>query len=385
MNVADLKGAKSDAAGAAVQTIYAFNPPGYAVYRTYERVMIHYADDSEEAKKQRAVIARLNPLRGEINSLVDNWRVKETAEAEATSRESGPKAWLRAYRADARRNRIRKTEVYDRRVGDSLVVALEGDATGAEGLLAEVKRDVLGERTAQARLVYVTVAFFAFVFAVAAIWWFIDYSPWAEAWPKKGLQKKLDVRDQWAAAAAGAAGAFFSVAVGVRGRTILPDLISYSAWLDALLRIVVGTIAGSMLVALLQLGTVQIALGEVTLGDGDALEWLYILVAGFIGGFSERMVPDLLAKAAAAPAPSPNTPSTDLKGKDKDREKDAATAAAAAPGAAAQPEAEAHDHEGGVDGCLHDHPLEAAEATPDDRLPAATGGVAAPAAPGQGG
>jgi hypothetical protein len=45
MHVDQLSVDQADSAGAVVRTIYAKQPPEFAVYRTDERVMIHYADD----------------------------------------------------------------------------------------------------------------------------------------------------------------------------------------------------------------------------------------------------------------------------------------------------------------------------------------------------
>ena len=120
--------------------------------------------------------------------------------------------------------------------------------------------------------------------------------------------------DLWRASAAGAVGAFFSIALGIRGRTVLPDLLRTSNVMDAVLRVTIGFIAAAALVALLKAGLIDVRVGSRSFANRDPL---MIIIAGFLAGFSERMVPDLLAKAensitgnapGTRPAPPPPPP-----------------------------------------------------------------------------
>ena len=65
MNVADLRPAGSDALGYKIVYIYAFQPPQFALYRTDQRLLIHFADDPDRSDDQRKSLAQLAPLRGE--------------------------------------------------------------------------------------------------------------------------------------------------------------------------------------------------------------------------------------------------------------------------------------------------------------------------------
>ena len=84
MNVADLKIDGDDGMGAKVTTLYALNPPDYAVYRSDIRVMVHFSDDRSANVLQRKALAPLNPVRGEINGLIDGWRSKPRRHRPAT-------------------------------------------------------------------------------------------------------------------------------------------------------------------------------------------------------------------------------------------------------------------------------------------------------------
>src|SRR5262245_17579262 len=74
MLVSEVERGKSDAAGTEISDVYARRPPDYAIYRTCDRVLIHFADDQKREQAQRSALVRLNPIRGEINGLIDDWR-----------------------------------------------------------------------------------------------------------------------------------------------------------------------------------------------------------------------------------------------------------------------------------------------------------------------
>jgi len=337
MSVAAIKQGEIDSAGVRITTVYAKRPPDYAVYGTDERVMVHYADDGAVEKTQRTSMAPLNPARGEINGLIDGWRT----------------SWFKEMRANAKR--------YDRRVADALVMGLEEDPASASTLLDAIKKDIIDERTSWARFLYLITAWVAELLIVVACTFF-----------GSRLNLEETTRNLVFAASMGAAGAFFSIAIAIRGRTVLTDLRFRDNTADAVLRVVIGSIAAVLLVAFLLSKAIDFHIGDAKLDPTDPTgSWLFLLVAAFLGGFSERLVPDLLGKFAASVAngtapQGPASAPTTLAPK--------AAGAAAATGTAVPPPVDPMHRE---DHCLSDLAVQPHEATPDTELPPASGGVAA--------
>lgn len=268
MDVKDLTEDEPDASGIEVEEIYVRNAPDYAVYRTARRVMIQFADKAETAEAQRKALAPLGPLRSQIDGMLADW---------SKSRDD-------YVQAKARRYQLRSAM--------ALEVGLQSDPEGAAKLLEEIRDQVLGHRTARARFQYLVAAGGGAGVTFLLIWI-------ATLLVGGGLcRTPLPAAALIDGVLGGTIGAFFSIATGLLGRTVLTDLSVGSNRSDALLRMMIGSIAGGVLVCLIVSGTLTaITFDTAKLTGTDALQ---LLAAGFVAGFSERLVPDLLAKASLA-------------------------------------------------------------------------------------
>jgi membrane protein YdbS with pleckstrin-like domain len=247
---------------------------------------------------------------------------------------------------------------------------LQGDVASAQLQLLAIKTEIVDIRTSVARSRYVIVAALTTLVAIAIFTVmmtslfarFPDYDTGADPF--------------WAAAAIGAVGAWFSIALAIRGRTVHTDLQTRDNDVDAVLRVMIGVISAVVLLALLRMGLVSFVINNkpVSLAKGDGL-----IVVAFAAGFSERLVSDFLtqslasalksgatalASAAAATPPVKSAPGADELHP---------MGQAAPPGPGAAQDDGVDDADACGDQGLNVQP---ADQTPDTDLPAATGGVA---------
>lgn len=319
MTIADLRKGGLDAGENVILRFQVKRPPEFAVYYSDERVVVSFADDPALAAKQRGDLAQIAPVRGEINGLLDVWRTAKDT----------PRWYLpNGYTTERAARHKALAERFDQRVADALVVALNGDVTGAGAVLDDIKQDILAHRAGIARLQ-------SLVAAAVGVFGFIVLTTLVGAIGQGGDDcptNRFPVcfpygTDLWRGALTGAFGALFSLALGIRRKEIPPDLNFASNVTEAVLRIMIGIIAGSVLVGLILSGFVHIGFGDAS----PTTSALYYASAGFLAGFAERLVPDLLAKGQAVDGTAPPAlrqpaPSGGAKGPN---------APAGAPGAAA--------------------------------------------------
>jgi len=300
--------AHRDFVGNEIECVYAYNPPFYAVYRTRTRVMVQFADPDvdagDKARRQRQALLPLTALRGQVNALIDGWHCA----GELPDVEARTVAWricrflsLAWFPCRDRWNlEIRKRAVrYSRRMADAIVTALEEETatTAAQALLQEIKNDIISERTSIARIKYLITAF-----AVAAGSILLDLLL-ASDWMRLSSPDEV-----WLAVGGGTAGAFFSIAIGLRGRTILIDLQNRDNIADAVLRILIGAMSGGILLCLLLSEMVQVSGLNLKNGGAPTQGQFVVFLLGFFAGFFERLVPNLLEKTNLGTQAQASTP-----------------------------------------------------------------------------
>jgi hypothetical protein len=298
--IGDVNIGVQDLTGKIIEEIYAKVRPKYAVYRTTDRVVIQYADDEQVATEQRQHMSPLNLARAQIDGLISDWT------------QSKHKSFNE------------KSAKYESRVASALILCLEGDAATALASLNETKEDIIAERTSWGRFEYLISAS---IFSLIAICIFTmlqhKYFPFPQ--PSGNI---------WLAARAGTIGAFFSIALAIRSRTVLTNLHRRDNLADAALRILIGIVAAGVLVLMLSSKILpSFMIGNAGISGTD-ITWQTVLVVGFVAGFFERLVPDLLEQTAAK-APAADKAAADKAVADKAAADKAAAAKAAADKAVA--------------------------------------------------
>jgi hypothetical protein len=270
---------------------------------------------------------------------------------------------------------------YDQRVADAIVVLLNDAAALPIALdqLTQIKNDIIIERTARARSLYIRWALYLCGFFL------LTTTALANMWTDENHRYASAVTPVWTAVAAGAMGAFFSIAIGLKNRQgVTIDLQKRENQVDVVLRMLIGAIAGGVFYVMLATELVTIKLFDPNqLDPARSYRELTVFMAGFVAGFLERLVPDLLAKTdfgtvdpkprpTPTPAPTPTPTPTPTPATGSDGGAGAGGKPAAEDGAAGDVTDE--------DGCLTDSAPDTLVPTPDDALPVASGGVEAPPA-----
>ena len=135
-SVTDISTDELDLTGTKIETVYSKVSKKYAVYGTQERVIVQFADSDELGRKQRKALAPLNPIRGEINGLLDGWKRDSRLNTEKTQA---------------------RARYFDRRTADALTIALQGDPDHALDLLKAVQAEILEKRISIGRVEYLIV------------------------------------------------------------------------------------------------------------------------------------------------------------------------------------------------------------------------------------
>jgi hypothetical protein len=269
--VADVKKGKPDSQGNIIEEVYTKVGAKYAVYRTPDRVVIQYADDDAKADEQRQHMASLNLARAQISGLISDWT----------------KSKYQPFKE--------KAATYEGRVASALVLCLEGDGATALTSLNEIKADVLAERTSWGRFEYLISASILSLVSIFIFSW-LQHKVFPFFEPSGNI---------WLAARAGTIGAFFSIALAIRRRTVLTSLHRRDNLADAALRILIGIVAAGVLVLMLSSKLLpNFKIGDAAISGVD-ISWQAILVIGFVAGFLERLVPDLLEQTASAHVDTP--------------------------------------------------------------------------------
>lgn len=349
--VIDIERDKPDSAGAIVCDIYSKIEGVYAVYRTAERVMIHFADDQALGSEQRQSLSELYVLRGKINSLLGELRGSSIAGRRFS---------------DSR---------YVRWMADALVIALQGQVSQAKTDLENLHAALASERSSRIRLSYLLYAAMATGMMIFVIY-VINSGIFAFTFDETA-------KTFWYAACVGMVGAFTSVAFQISKRELDTEKPLFDMVGDAVLRIFVGAITAVILMAFIQTEALSFKVGNIdlitkekmTLGGGN---WPGVLLVAVFAGWTQNLLPELFAKVKVAQDSATQPPPVLAAGRADERNPmgrgpASATLPSLAQGAASDAvitDPEADEADTCDDHCHDDGPV-----TEDVELPVAVGGV----------
>ncbi len=266
VKVADISAGVKDGRGEIVDYVY-FKRDDYAIYRCGDQIIVAYSDNTTTANQQIADVSTLLPLRDHLINLI----------------------------RDIPSNGIKNNCLCQ--IADALRLAIEKQPEPAKAVLAEAIQNALDIQARIGRMMYLRWAS-ALALSLALV-----LIPVGGAF----VQHRSGVHLLLMATGAGALGALLSIAVAIRGRSIAIDGNWRANAMDAAVRVLIGIISACILFLVLSSGLVtDLAVGNTLKLSGGDITWQGALVIGFVAGFVERLVPDLLEKEA--PLQSQNSP-----------------------------------------------------------------------------
>jgi hypothetical protein len=271
----DIQVGNTDGRGFRITRIYAVQLGEYAIYQADE-VMAQFSNDSGKAEAQRKAIDQADEVMVQFSD--------DPGKAQVQRKSILPVSSLRAA-VNTLAEGLKCRKICDRQIAYALQLALDGNIDDAKTTLAAAKAFVLAKRASRGRFQYLQWSFGTALVLIVLLFVASRFYP---------LQPASS--DLWLAAKAGLIGAAFSIALAIRGRTVALDTDLLDNVTDGTLRLLIGVISAGVLVLLFTSGIVP----SLKIGDADfkagALTWEMVLVIGFVGGFLERLVPDLLEK-----------------------------------------------------------------------------------------
>jgi hypothetical protein len=261
VSVREIKEKNNDARGVRITKVYIKQCNEYAIYKCNGEIMVAYADDPDKARQQRKLILPLAKDRFELNYFLKGLNCRDACE---------------------------------RQLANGLQLALEGDVEGAKRTIAEAKTLVLAKRGARGRFQYLYCSCGVAVILMLSLLLAHRYVPFHE----------ISI-DLWLAAEAGLVGAAFSIALAIKSRTVALDTEPLANATDGVLRLSIGVICAGVLVLLVNCNILHLTVGDMNFSDHAPTPQI-VLIIGFLAGFLERLVPDLLEKATNSTTGKPH-------------------------------------------------------------------------------
>jgi hypothetical protein len=271
----------------------------YDIYRSDNGIFIRFSDDKDQEKKQRERFIAICPELCELRYLtsqmdggpLDIWNVLRLYVIN----------WLMRKKRDyPRRSAVRG--LYDHNIAQALMLAMEGQEPMAKSLAKEALAMAVQRTTNDNTIRYVAACLgFGLLWIVISLTLFVfSLSP--------------SVQYCLLASAFGAAGAVLSIITRVEVFELKPCQESGMNYWMSVIRVCMGVISG-VVILLLASTLLSDSIGKL-MGPMDLrgeIAWPGVALLGFLGGFSERMIPTILQKTAANVDASSGTPAQAIR------------------------------------------------------------------------
>jgi hypothetical protein len=254
----------SDGRGEKIERIF-FRRDDYAIYLAHGTVTVQFSNCPEKASHQIQAIAELLPLRNKLQYLGRGLITRRRASGNATETEVNP--------------------CYFNQIADAMRLGLENQLPMGRSILEGAIADLTAVVERDGRVCYLkagVLTMLGFVFASLA-------GVVLSLWSGSEFFSKM-----FAASCSGSIGAMLSIALGIRNRTVAVDGYARANRMEAALRVLIGVISGVVLYLILSSGLVTGMDSMFKTAEFGA--WKVTILIGFLGGFLERLVPDLLEK-----------------------------------------------------------------------------------------
>ena len=259
----------------------------YAIYSSDKGVYVHFSDCPEEEKDQRKKFTEICPELCELRYLTDQMRNAWWRSARATSQSALKTSGHRGH------------ALYEHNMAQALMLVMEDQVDPAKKIAQQSLTMAVRRVTNDNTIRYVVACLTCFAACIAAGLAFLWWAPFVDA-------DAMKWRTYVVGGMFGAAGAVFSIATRLQAFELKPcNQSGMNYWMSAI-RVGLGVIAAIGL--LLFANTILADMISKMVSAKDVIPWEVAAILGFIGGFAERLVPNLLRRTVSAIESTDGTP-----------------------------------------------------------------------------